>query len=342
MVVLDPRDSAAVAGAVTEWATDRFGGPVEQVVASRSVGAGFDSYIHLIHLRGPALPGEWQAPLVLRILPSVEREPQASAEAAAQGWAADRGYPVPRVLAVLAPDELLGLPAQLMERAPGVTMLDALKAAPWRARSLVDRLAALQLRLHGLDTAGWPASSAPGAVAEARLALPRRAVAILDDAALRDALERAEAIVARGIDGDHRVVCHGDFHPLNVLVDGEDAAVIDWTDAGLGPREADVARTALLFRVAALAASSRVERAALRAVGPRLARRYLRAYRLGAPVEASRMRRWEALHCLHGWAQVEMLHAGAFEGESSAAGSERRVPRELAVWLQRRFDEAIG
>lgn len=341
MAALDPRNSAAVARAVTDWATARFGGPVDQVVVSQSVGAGFDSYIHLIHLRGPALPEEWQEPLVVRILPSVERASQATTEAAAQAWAADRGYPAPRVLAVVTPDDLLGLPAQIMERAPGVTMLDALKAAPWRARSLVDRLAGLQLRLHGLDTDGWPGSTAPGALAEVRLSLPRRAVAILSDVALRHALERAEAMVERRIDGDHRVVCHGDFHPLNVLVDGEDAAVIDWTDAGLGPSEADVARTALLFEVAALAATTRIERAALSAVGPRLARRYLQTYRLGSPLDAVLMRRWEALHCLHGWAQVEMLHAGAFDGESSTAGSERRVPRELAVWLRRRFEEAV-
>ena len=38
------------------------------------------------------------------------------------------------------------------------------------------------------------------------------------------------------MEGPH-VVCNGDFHPLNVMVDGDRASVIDWTDAGLGPRQ---------------------------------------------------------------------------------------------------------
>jgi hypothetical protein len=36
-----------------------------------------------------------------------------------------------------------------------------------------------------------------------------------------------------------------------------------------------------------------------------------------------------------------MLHAGAFEGTSSAAGQESRVPRALATWLQGRFDDDL-
>ena len=70
------------------------------------------------------------------------------------------------------------------------------------------------------------------------------------------------------------MICHGDFHPLNVLVDGDDAWLIDWTDAALGPREGDVARTLLLFEVASIAAGSSVERAALSWLGPRLERRF--------------------------------------------------------------------
>lgn len=54
-----------------------------------------------------------------------------------------RGFPAPRVLQVLSPGELLDLPVQVMERVPGVTMLDAIKRRPWQVGALVDRLAAL-------------------------------------------------------------------------------------------------------------------------------------------------------------------------------------------------------
>ena len=42
-------------------------------------------------------------------------------------------------------------------------------------------------------------------------------------------------------------VCHGDFHPANVLISGNDATVIDWIDASRGNPLADVARTTVIF-----------------------------------------------------------------------------------------------
>lgn len=45
-------------------------------------------------------------------------------------------------------------------------------------------------------------------------------------------------------DGDR--VCHGDFHPGNVLLAGKDATVIDWMDASRGNPLADVARTSII------------------------------------------------------------------------------------------------
>jgi len=46
-------------------------------------------------------------------------------------------------------------------------------------------------------------------------------------------------------------VCHGDFHPANVLITGDDAIVIDWIDAARGNPLADVARTSIIFLGAA-------------------------------------------------------------------------------------------
>lgn len=342
MSAIDPRDPHAVGEALRGWASERFGAEASLVGEPSAVGGGFDSFIYLVQLAGAGLPEAWRLPLVVRIVPSADRADRARFEAATQGWAADAGYPAPRVLAVLRPEELLGLPVQVMERVPGITMLDALKRRPWRARAFVDQLAELQLQLHGLDPSTCPQDVVPTALAQVRLSLTRRAVAELDDPTLASALERAEALVPRCFEGGDRVLCHGDLHPLNVLVDGANAYVIDWTDAGIGPPEADVSRTALLFEVAAIAADNAIERLALKAAGPRLSRRYRRRYSAVAPLDADRMRCWEALHALHGWAQVAMLHAGAFGGASSSDGDEGRVPLAVADFLHRRFDAAIA
>lgn len=43
-------------------------------------------------------------------------------------------------------------------------------------------------------------------------------------------------------------ICHGDFHPINVLVDGDGCSVIDWILTSKGNPEADVAGTYLISR----------------------------------------------------------------------------------------------
>ncbi|WP_338720644.1 aminoglycoside phosphotransferase family protein [Devosia sp. XK-2] len=45
-------------------------------------------------------------------------------------------------------------------------------------------------------------------------------------------------------DGDR--LCHGDFHPFNIMVDGDRSGIIDWLDATLGPAAADIARSYML------------------------------------------------------------------------------------------------
>ncbi len=48
---------------------------------------------------------------------------------------------------------------------------------------------------------------------------------------------------------DGTSVCHSDFHPENILLDGEEAKAIDWVDAAQGDPMADVARTVILLTI---------------------------------------------------------------------------------------------
>ena len=337
---VNPRDAAAVASAVAGWAEARFGGSVTVSDTTTTISGGLDSYVHFVDLLGDALPREWQRPLVVRVLPAADRLAQAQREAAIQTWCADIGYTAPRVLAVLEPTDGLGLPTQVMERAPGKAMIATITRRPWQTRSRIRQLAALAARLHALPTDGWPGPSEPLAAVDSRLSLPRRVVAERDLPELAAALAATEALASKSIN-DERVVCHGDFHPLNVVVDGaEVASIIDWTDAALGPREADVSRTALLFNVAVIAANSPIERAVLSRVGPRMGRRYLYEYEQHAALDHDLLTVWEVFHALHGWAQLEMLHAGGFEGASSSTADS--VDPSVKDIVRGRFESALA
>jgi aminoglycoside phosphotransferase (APT) family kinase protein len=70
---------------------------------------------------------------------------------------------------------------------------------------------------------------------------------------LREFAERAKAAaLARlgELPEDDRL-CHGDFHPDNIIMSRRGPVIIDWSDATKGNPAADVARTRLLISVGA-------------------------------------------------------------------------------------------
>jgi aminoglycoside phosphotransferase (APT) family kinase protein len=312
------------AAALVRWASERFGDAVTLAEPSTTRGEGFDSEIHLVHLAGPSLPPDWSQPLVLRILPTPDRLADAHREAAIQDRVADLGYPAPRILHVFAPGELTDRPAQVMQRAPGALLLDDLLRRPWTARRLVRRLAELQVRLHALPTDDLPDTDD---LLDRRLRLPRNVASDGAHPELGRALDQIEALAPRLRDAP-RSICHGDFHPLNVLSDGGSATVIDWTDAGLGDRHGDLARTLLLFDMAAIAATNPAERVVLAGVGPVLGRIHRRGYAATTSIDDRRLRLWEPVHLIHSWAQASVGH--------------ERVAAGMAEALQQRFEAALA
>lgn len=324
-----------VAEALASHAAERFATTVTVVGEPSTAGEGMDNEVYFVELLGRDLPRSWQGPLVVRVQPDVDRFEVARAEVEVQQWCATVGYPAPEVLALFAPGELTIASAQVMVRVPGVPMIEAMLPSIWRAPGLVTRLADLHVQLHQAPIDQWPLPEV--SLARRRLRPVHWWADELADPQLRQALDRVEGLLPY-LEDHPGVACHGDFHPLNVMVDGRAGSVIDWTDAGLGDRHGDVARTQLLFRVAAVAASSATERALLKAVGPRLASRYLRRYARQLPLDEERLATWEVVHLLHGWAQVRALHAGLI-------GRDRerdRVAPSLAPWLQHRLDRRLA
>jgi aminoglycoside phosphotransferase (APT) family kinase protein len=120
-----------------------------------------------------------------------------------------------------------GRPVSLIAWCSGVTLGAALVASPARSWELGELLGQTQARLHqlpapaGLDDFGerwsrWSGTTAP------------------EDA-------RGEKLL------------HGDFHPMNVLIDdGTVSGVIDWTNAGSGDSWLDAARTVVIISAATM------------------------------------------------------------------------------------------
>ena len=89
-------------------------------------------------------------------------------------------------------------------------------------------------------------------------------------------------------------LCHGDFHPANVLQGRAGPLIIDWTLAARGHPAADVARTRLLMLGGALPDDASPLLRGLARVGRRaLFASYLRGYRRLRCLDFALVRRWE-------------------------------------------------
>ena len=237
------------------------------------VSGGFDFWVYGLHFGGSGLAAPWAEPLIARIPAVAARYPSLQQESRILSWVAAQGYPAPPMLELMPPGELFDSPVQVMRRLAGITMARTMTSAPWQAPRWARRLAAGHVALHRLPVPDWAGRS----LAEQRLGLTRRMVARDPDSGLAKALERIEPILPR-LDVDSPTVCHGDFHPGNLLVEAgtvaaSTVAAIDWTDAGIGDRHGDIARTAWLFSFAAVVARSGMERLVLRALAPPLSGR---------------------------------------------------------------------
>jgi len=270
----DPEDTAAIGRTLNEFLRHRLG-EVDLRAHPAPIGNGLDTYIYAFHLRGD-LPEEWSGPLVLRIYPSAEQGPKARREVDIQTFVADRGYPAPRPLAVSTNQPPLGLPFMIMPRVPGAPALDRMKN-PLAIGGVVRRLANEQARLHQLPAEGCPLPSEPPLV-ERMLGEMRADAGRFEMTDVGGQLEWAErncSLVAE----ETSSVLHNDFHPLNVLLDGDSFYVLDWSDAAVGDRHCDLARTLALFWLAPPLAPSKLERTILTLLRGYLVRAYVSAYR---------------------------------------------------------------
>jgi aminoglycoside phosphotransferase (APT) family kinase protein len=120
----------------------------------------------------------------------------------------------------------------------------------------------------------------------------RQAVATrIDAAALRPQLHDFARRTLDGLrTGDQ--LCHGDFHPGNVLVGADRVSVIDWANATRGVPESDFARTMLL----PLPGTSLIFRGLMAAGRSTFAHAYARAYRQRTHDRSNLVDSWAIVH----------------------------------------------
>jgi len=122
------------------------------------------------------------------------------------------------------------------ERIDGPSMLEDVLRHPWRLVSAAHQFADLHLAMHRRTLEELP--SGRDLLAGLLRAAPR-----LTDQVRTQLLGKLDQLPAG------EAICHGDYHPDNILMTRRGPIVIDWMSVTRGHPLADVAGTSLLFRV---------------------------------------------------------------------------------------------
>jgi len=279
----------------------------------------------------------------VRVLNPAHDPLRALKERATQNTLAALGYPVPRVLTARADRGPLGGAFLVMERAPGRPLLDAQRVGASRV------LAQAQTRLHALDADALlraldEEGRAAGGGFDRHAITYEGYLAALDRRIRQGPLEGLSQGMRwlfehRPTPSASRVICHGDFHPQNLLVaDGRVSAVLDWPNVVVAEREYDVASTRAILaltpiELSAVPAALRPLAALLR---PVMVARYLSTYRRSRPLDPSRLRYYETASCMRGLVRAT---------ETRATGGAAANPLEASSFADRlaaRFTRISG
>ncbi len=174
----------------------------------------------------------WEAGKIVKAYrPGFPRE-DAAYEADIAAKVQEAGIACPRFYEMT---EFEGRPALVYERIAGATMAEAVFKAPWRIPQLARRMAVLHHQMHQpLIAAELPTQRGKitGRIAHSEIIPADLKKALLDRLATLP---------------DERRLCHGDFHPGNILTTPQRDLTIDWIDVSVGHPLADVARSSILL-----------------------------------------------------------------------------------------------
>ena len=154
-------------------------------------------------------------------------------EAALQRFAYDAGLPIPIVYGIRNMNE--NSIALYMEYINGLPLMHPDMDKNER-KNAIHTLVKLQREVNKVKATGLPtqANSFIWKINESQY---------LSDIQKKELLNRISQLYT-----DSENLCHGDFHPLNILFDGKKHFIIDWVDATAGNPLADACRTYIILK----------------------------------------------------------------------------------------------
>ena len=255
----------------------------------RPITGGFETSIFQAQLRGA--PKAIPAGLVLRLFAG-RVTGQAMRESIVQNVISATNYPAPRVFLTCQDKSVLGGEFNIMEKMPGKPMIES------PSETIPEILGMSHAALHRIDPAPLERALEEEGIAQRRLSLEgvfdwiRRRISSQGYDWLKPGLTWLEE---NRPETGLRAICHGDFHPLNILMrEGKVTGVLDWSGFRITDPVLDVGATKIVLSILAPVLVPGT-------MTTGFVEHYLFAYKKESPTfSPMRLRYFEALRCIQG------------------------------------------
>jgi uncharacterized protein (TIGR02172 family) len=202
--------------------------------------------------------------------------------------------PVPKIYERVNLNDREGV---VYERIEGPSLLNELAKKPWKVRRYARLLASLHVQVHDV--------SAPTNL-ETQREWARGGIPETQKMS-KDLREKVLRLLDAMPDGNQ--LCHGDFHPGNIIVTQRGPVIIDWMTASKGVACGDVARVAIILE-AAQAPEGTPLRWLLEWVRKLFLASYLKAYFQLRPVDMNLFTAWRAIMAANFFVDVSLPEEG--------------------------------
>jgi aminoglycoside phosphotransferase (APT) family kinase protein len=290
-------------------------------------------------------------PLILRLNRPSVGEARVKLEGLVHNWLAGQQYTCPDVRVIGTDPSLLGGVFTVMTRLPGRPLAHEIETSIGngtllarvggllRLRAILDDIidawVDAQIRLHALDPAPLLAAVGAGGLDPATVTFEGQLNGI---GATVEQFSLASLNPAVAWLNTHRpsaalrpAICHGDFHPLNILAqDGKVTGVIDWVNVVVAPAEMDVG-SAIANIATVPFGGPRALNFVLQIIVARILARYQRTYAERHALDGEAVKYFQVFRCVHQLTAVLRnraaggQHAGAFDSAVGVDNLARRI-----------------
>ena len=323
----DVQDQQTLAGRLIAYLRAELGNPSLDFSAPLTrLQGGYETSTYRFRLKDA--PDGLDRPLVLRLYPQFYGAGNAIWESTVQNGLGQERYPVAQVHFLCTDTSVLGGAFFVMDHLPGCSLATASQ------ESIPGLLGKTHAQLHAIDPQPIIQALAEKGIAQHDYSLASRFQRLCDSADklpwIREAIDWL--LHSRPPEPEGPSICHGDFHPLNVLHDGgKVTGILDWGGLTLAEPAYDVGNTLVLISIPYKHVAPSMDGYAS-VDFDLMAERYLAAYRAQRPLDSTNLDYYRIRRC------VRALVEGA---EGQQVWQHPLIVRDLLAYIHNRAGVSV-